>query len=369
MKIAIISSVLDHCGGAQRTAIMEARLLKEMGHDVTLYGKRVDKSKCYPELIKDLNVKAYYVVSRLPVLKTTWKLIKLVHLPMGIEGADIVITHNTPQSFVGLYMKRKFKSKFLFYCHGLWKKIHGQESVPALIKLLISFYDRKAASEADAVFVNCKKMYGKIENVYHIKPGILPYGIDYFPPSNSEKIRERFGNPKYMILNISRIHPLKGIEESILGFKRAGLLDAKLIIIGSINDRNYYEKLLKLIDTYHLEDSVFFVGEYSGIELANFYSGSDFILYTPFDEDFGLVPLEALQYGKPSIVSIDAGLIDEFKDSCLSVNQHDEEQLAGAICQLAEKKSLRDKLVENGKKRLTQFSWEKHINSLCEYFN
>jgi glycosyltransferase involved in cell wall biosynthesis len=75
----------------------------------------------------------------------------------------------------------------------------------------------------------------------------------------------------------------------------------ELIVAGTGEDEEHYRRL-------GVGDRrIRFVGRVSDKELANLYAGALAVIFTPQNEDLGLVTLEAFQSGKPVITCMDSG--------------------------------------------------------------
>lgn len=96
-------------------------------------------------------------------------------------------------------------------------------------------------------------------------------------------------------------------------FKKRALSDAKpaaeswkLIIAGGLSKRpehqDYYKKLKSLCD-----DSIVIEVNVSEERILDLYGCCYAVLYTPVNEDFGLVPLEAMASSKPCIARNEGG--------------------------------------------------------------
>ncbi|MDI6655642.1 MAG: glycosyltransferase family 4 protein, partial [Candidatus Hydrothermarchaeota archaeon] len=79
------------------------------------------------------------------------------------------------------------------------------------------------------------------------------------------------------------------------------------------------------------------------------------------EEGFGLALLEAMAAGVPAVASRVGGIeeIIEHEYNGILVEKENPEELAKGILRVLENEGLRKKLIENGKKTLKKFSWEK----------
>jgi glycosyltransferase involved in cell wall biosynthesis len=103
-------------------------------------------------------------------------------------------------------------------------------------------------------------------------------------------------NPRNTCFFFGRIHPEKGVYESI---KIAKQSKRKLIISGLVQDQEYFNTRVK---PFVNDDDIIYVGN-SGPEKRNSLLGNAYALLHPisFDEPFGMSVAEAMMSGTPVI--------------------------------------------------------------------
>ncbi len=135
--------------------------------------------------------------------------------------------------------------------------------------------------------------------------------------------------------------------------------DGSLVITGR-PDALYQPELEQKTLSLQLENDIIFTGLVSDMELVLLYNGSLAYVFPSLYEGFGLPPLEAMQCGVP-VVAANSSSIPEIcgKDNAVFFDPHDPKDMAQKIYEVISQKSLREKLVTNGFKRVKQFSWRK----------
>jgi len=115
-----------------------------------------------------------------------------------------------------------------------------------------------------------------------------------------------------------------------------------------------------------LADKVKFVGEMSYEALSRYYSECLAVFYGPFNEDYGLVTLEAGKCHKPVITCTDSGGPKELvRDGETGfVCEPSEHAIANAIDRLASDQGLARSLGENAYEASLEHSWEHAIEKL-----
>jgi glycosyltransferase involved in cell wall biosynthesis len=89
-------------------------------------------------------------------------------------------------------------------------------------------------------------------------------------------------------------------------------------------------------------------------------------VYTPFDEDYGYVTLEAFLAAKPVITAHDSGGPLEFVRDGENglICEPDAQAIAGAINHLAADRSLAERLGRAGQSRARMITWDGVIEQL-----
>jgi len=191
---------------------------------------------------------------------------------------------------------------------------------------------------------------------------VIPCGIDsrFKPASDREKreLRDSLGLPGKYILFVGNLEPKKNLESLIQAFFAAKVnkaLPHKLVLAGKLAWK--YEPILKLIASLGLDDEVLLPGYVPQEHLPALYSAADMFVFPSLIEGFGIPPLEAMACGTPAIVSKDPALVETTGGAAVEVEGTDLAGLREAIESVAGDKSLRARLVENGRARAAQFSW------------
>lgn len=145
-------------------------------------------------------------------------------------------------------------------------------------------------------------------------------------------------------------------------------------IIGSESEIDYIDIINKYIEKNNLFENVKIIRNASEEELSFFYSISDIFILNSVNsgnhfEGFGLVFLEAAQFGLPVIGSKDCGAEDAIGDGYNGylVNQKDVEDIYQHILKILNKNNqdIRVKSKEFAKR----FSWHKTVSQYYEYYN
>jgi glycosyltransferase involved in cell wall biosynthesis len=142
--------------------------------------------------------------------------------------------------------------------------------------------------------------YGAISHVVAERDGYFPPGADVFvahPPSGLGGLHG--GRGRYLF-TVSRLDNAKRVELLI-----AAMAHVTRRVQLKIAGRGPEEPRLRELAAG--DPRIAFCGRVSSRELAALYAGALAVAFIPFEEDFGLVALEAMLSGKPVITCRDSG--------------------------------------------------------------
>lgn len=201
----------------------------------------------------------------------------------------------------------------------------------------------------------------------------IPHGFDldiFYNPNAAiiQQLREKYKTDgKFPVIGvIARYTEWKGIQYIIPAFKR--LLrtypNAKLILANAKGD---YTNIIKSLLADLPEDAYVEIDfEYN---LAELYQLFDIFVHAPLDdhsEAFGQIYVEALASGIPSIFTM-SGIAHEFikdKENALVVPYKDSDAIYDTMLEILKNNELRNKIKENGKIVVKQFSLDRLIENL-----
>lgn len=132
--------------------------------------------------------------------------------------------------------------------------------------------------------------------------------------------------------------------------------DLGLILVGKLNDKaksnkDYFEKqgFKNILFTDFLPDS----------QRDWLYTHCNAYVFPSLMEGFGLPGLEAMGYGAP-VISSDATCLPEvYGDAALYFDPTDIDDMANSIRTVLTDESLRQELINKGRKQLTKYSWQR----------
>lgn len=185
-------------------------------------------------------------------------------------------------------------------------------------------WDRRQAHRADRYLVNSTVIRQMVEDVYGIEAEVLPP-----PPALEvqgrveavEAIREPF------VLCVARLLPYKNVDKVIAAVR--GIDGLSLAVVGRGPDRARLQELVGGDSSIHLLDGV------SEESLRWLYRHALGLVAASY-EDFGLTPLEASSFGKPTAALHAGGYLDTISEGVngLYFESADADSVASGVTQL-----------------------------------
>lgn len=130
--------------------------------------------------------------------------------------------------------------------------------------------------------------------------------------------------------------------------------DTKFVLIGS---GDMFSQIIELSLELDISKSIFFHGSYTRDEASEFFSRADVFVMPSVSEPFGIVPIEAVVKGTPTIISRQSG-ISEVLNNCFKVDFWDVDEMAHKILALLRYDNLHLHMKELAFSELSNFDWK-----------
>ncbi len=306
MKVAILHEMLIKLGGAEKVVENFMKLFPDATIFTLIYdekkcGKVFPREKISPQVWKSKTQKRYNLFKK---QRFCLALMAISVENFDFSEYDLVICSS---SWFAHWAITKPETKFVVYCHSparymwdwtneykrdldlnsWWKKYFLKPFIER------TFYknrqwDLMASSRADLIIANSKNTSNRIKKYYRRESKIL------YPPVETQRFakileKNNFEKPfeKYYII-ISALTEFKKIEIAISWFNE---LEENLLIIWAGDFRENLEKLTK-------KENIKFAWAKYDDELVFLVQNSSGLIF-PWEEDFGIVPIEVMSAWKP----------------------------------------------------------------------
>lgn len=299
MHIAIVHDYLTQRGGAERVVLA----LHAAFPDAPIYTSLFDRDGTFPEFA-DADVRTLWIDQvrpmrkhhrlALPVLAPSFSRLRV--------DADIAICSSSGWAHGASVRGRK-----VVYCHtpARWlyqgeRYLRGSDlptrAMLAALRSALVRWDRAAAASASRYLVNSAAVRERVQSLYGIDAEVVsaPHAAD---PAGASRPLDSLESG--FLLCVSRLLPYKNVG-ALLGALE--LLPAeRMVVVGDGPERGRLER--------SAPRNVTFVGTVDDEVLRWLYANSVALLSASY-EDYGLTPLEAAAFGRPSVVLHFGGFLD-----------------------------------------------------------
>lgn len=290
MKVAIVHDFLLKLGGAERVTKAFSEMFPNAPIYTLLYDEKV-VGKVFPkEKVRTSFLQNYPEFIRKRHRFLTHKMPQAIE-ELNLEEFDLVLTSSNAFAHGAL---TNSNTRHICYCHSPmryawdWANEYQKENdIKGLKKILYSLlirklreWDKVAADRPDLYIANSKNVKKRIKKYYNLESEVI------YPPVNTERFRVGKNNEGYFLI-ISTLTPYKRIDLAVQLFNKIG---RKLIIIGEGSQKKYLQEIAG--------DNIDFLGFKSDDVVKTYLENCRGLIF-PGEEDFGIVPVEAMACGKP----------------------------------------------------------------------
>lgn len=357
MKVAIIHYWLVGMRGGEK--VLEA--LCELYPDAVIYTHVVDRSKLTAKILSHRIITTF--IARLPgAVKNYQKYLPLMPLALeqlDLSDYDLVISSESGPA-KGVITRPG--SLHICYCHSPMRYIWDQyplylNRAGTLVRALFPFlahrlriWDVTSAARVDLFVANSNSIAARIKKFYRRDAVVI------HPPCEialSEVVQKDAG----YYLMAGQLVGYKRPDLAVAAFNKMG---KRLVVAGEGEELQNLKKLAA--------SNVEFVGRVSDEELRMQYAGCEALIF-PGEEDFGIVPVEAMSFGKPVIAFGRGGALDTVIEGETGV--FFESANIEAICHAVEKyertkESFHSDVIKNHALKFSKHSFKQKFSELVK---
>lgn len=297
-RIAIVHDYLTQRGGAERVVLS----MLEAFPGAPLYTSLFDPSRTFPDYggadVRPMPMNRLGPLRRWHRL--AFPLLASAFARLEVPG-DVVLCSSS-----GWAHGAKANGRKIVYCHApaRWlyqpdRYLRGRRGLAsaalALLRRRLLEWDRRSAASAQRYLANSTEVSRRIQSLYGIEAEVLP------PPPALEPGPEEPvpGVEPGFFLCVSRLLPYKNVDAVVAAFR--ALPGERVVVVGSGPE---HRRLAA-----EAPANVRFCPSVSDAELRWLY-GACLAHVSASYEDFGLTPLEAASFGRPSAVLRFGGFLD-----------------------------------------------------------
>lgn len=260
----------------------------------------------------------------------------------------ITYCHTPPRYLYGYATAREWKNNLIFRILG--------EIANHFLRLI----DFKSAQNVDFFIANSKNVAGRIKKFYRKDSTVI------YPPVEITNSKSQIANNAQNLkskmeyyLAGGRIARPKHIDLIIKTFEK---LNLPLKVFGREFGGNGFTQNSKLL-THN--PNIKFVGEVSDEEKMELMRNARAFVFAAEDEDFGIIPVEAMSVGTPVIAFASGGVLETIVDGKTGILYHfnDLNHLSEAIRKFEKTKFNKELIIEHAQK----FSIERFKKEIKEF--
>jgi glycosyltransferase involved in cell wall biosynthesis len=324
--VAIVHDYLTQRGGAERVVLTLAGIFPSASVHTSLY----DPAGTFPEFaaidVRPLPIDRIALLRRhhrlaLPILAPSFSALHV--------QADVTVCSSSGWAHGARTSGRK-----VVYCHTPARWLYQSErylagfSGPAGVALgglrpALRVWDRRAAASADRYLVNSTAVRLRVADIYGLDAEVLPPPVAVDPSASTEAVT---GVEPGFLLCVSRLLSYKNVGAVVAAF--AALPDHRLVVVGT--------GPLAAELASRASANVRLVGEVDDAELRWLYRHCLGLIAASY-EDFGLTPVEAAAYGRPTAALRWGGFLDTTVEGETGVffDEPQPAEIAAAVRQVA----------------------------------
>ncbi len=296
--------------------------------------------------------------ARHPILHYIWYEISIPRVLKKINP-DIFIS---PDAFISL------SSKYpdLIVIHDINFE-HFPEHMPRLWRKYYKFFTPKYAKKASRIITVSEYSKNDIVDHYNINPDkvdiVFNGSGDKFKPISAElklETRKKFSDNCQYFIFVGALNPRKNLAnifKAFDSFKSMQSSNIKFVVVG---EKMYWSDDIKLAyETMEHKEDVVFTGRLEPNVLSKVIGSAIALVYASFFEGFGIPIIEAFNAEVPVITSNVTAMPEIAGNAALLVDPSNTEQIAIAMHKIAQDSEFAQSLIQLGKIRKNDFSWDK----------
>lgn len=305
---------------------------------------------------------------------------KLVHLTQFYteyqkysSPENILIFHFSIGSEVSEFVKTLPDKKIIIY-HNITPHRYFEGINDTLVQFLKD--GRKELEEyagiADLALGDSEFNRKELEELSFKNTGVLPIIIDFeiYKQEPDKKVMKKFKEKNINFLFVGRLSPNKKQEDIIKTFYYYNKFinsRSRLFLVGSyVGTEKYYAQLQNLVKQLNLKN-VHIIGQVDFTELLAYYKLADVFLSMSEHEGFCVPLIESMYFGIPIVAYDSTAIPYTLGDSGILFKEKRYEEVAELVNFLLKNKGIKERIIDNQRKKLEDFEKSKVMGILRGY--
>ncbi len=350
---------------------LSKRLIKD-GHDVYVITYREGNLSYYEN---DKGVNVYRVDNYMInpnnfidwIMQLNFNMIaKANELIASGEKFDVIHAHDWLVAYAAKTLKNSYNIPLVSTIHATEAGRNG--GIHDEVQRYINDTEWMLTYESLEVIVNSKFMKNDLQRLFGLpyeKINVIPNGINTTTYTGIERDydfrRQYASDNEKIILFMGRLVYEKGVQHLISAMPKIldNYYDVKLVIAGK---GGMQDELKAQVDAMGLSQKVYFTGYLNAKQVAKMYKCADISVFPSTYEPFGIVALEAMLAGVPTVVSDVGGLNEIIEHGVDGMKSYagNPNSLADSILTLLFDHQLCDNISKKAKaKAKNEYNWAK----------
>lgn len=343
-------------GGAERLVVDAALALQKCDHSVQFLTNHHDPAHCFEEtrngLLKVQTVGDWLPRSIFHKFTAACAYIRMLYATLYTtfvlsrqQEFDVIFLDSISIGIPILKLAAG-SPKILFYCHFPDQLLATQDgsTLRKWYRYPINWIEEFTTAKADCILVNSKftrRIFKDTFRSIEVMPAVLYPSLNtkYFDDtivtaSDAKNLQLR--NESIVFLSLNRYERKKNISLALSAFKelekhvsKSNFDKCHLIVAGGFDKRvtenvEHHNELCKLAEKLEIKSKCTFLQSPDDKFKLFLLKRCDVLLYTPSNEHFGIVPIEAMYMGKPVIACNSGGPTETVNVKIISITFPDE---------------------------------------------
>jgi len=368
--IFVLPKTQETAGDARFLFADDERLIKVLRTDVSI--KPYMQGNSTVDVIVGYDSEGKPIIRSRTIIEEAHRFAHQAALIAQNEEFDVIHAHDWTSYLAGVAAKLASGKPLILHVHATSFDQAASSNVdPEIYKI-----EKECFAMADKVVtvsqftknIVVNKHFAPAEKVEVVYNGCNMYVPPQLPPTLAELKRQG----KKIVLYHGRISIQKGVDHFIRAARRVVDVDSDVVFIIS-GSGDMLTQIIEQVGAAGLSDNVKFAGALWDEERDRMYQSADLMVMPSVSEPFGLVPLEALQHGTPSVVTKQSG-VSEVLTHALKVDFWDVDEMANQILSSLRYPVVRQQMVNEGRAQMSKMSWnvaaqkmQKLYRSLLQY--
>jgi len=272
--------------------------------------------------------------------------------PYSLDYDILHINSQLPGVLKIIRLARRHGKKIIIHAHMTSEDFKGSIIFSGILSKIIRLWLNYFYSKADLLICPTEYTQSLLKSYFLLKnkPSIaISNGVDInkwiYNKKRAEKFKKIYELKSPIILSVGLIFPRKGVADFIRvarNMPRANFIWVGKYLKNMVRDRKIWDEIKNKPDNFTLPGFV--------EDIIGAYSAGDIFFFPSYEENEGIVILEAAAMGKPIIVRDIPVFRTYLKDGINCLMAKNNEEFSLKINEILNNQKLKDKLSMNAKK-------------------